>query len=189
MTGQQESWCQILSCALATPACLQPSFGAMRLSPTCEGKSTPCWPQMAEHRAASGDAPCVRALKMAGAMMIGKASCHEAGAGMTGMSLAHGTARNPHDPTRVAGGSSGGSAALVAAGICPFAIGRSAHDVMRLLPCKLRCCMAASRDSEVTEFSMCSCCCCALPLYCTSLIPSEVEFTASTAPHRAQLGH
>ena len=105
----------------------------MRLLPTCKGKFTPCWLQMAEQRAASGEAPCVRALKEAGALMIGKASCHEAGAGMTGMSLAQGTATNPHDRTRVAGGSSGGSAALVAAGICPFTIGRTADGVLMLL--------------------------------------------------------
>lgn len=70
-----------------------------------------------------GDAPAVAALRGAGAVLLGKANLHEAGVGMTGLNLAHGTARNPHDPARFCGGSSSGCAAVVAAGVCPFAIG------------------------------------------------------------------
>ncbi|KAK9841850.1 hypothetical protein WJX81_007196 [Elliptochloris bilobata] len=74
-------------------------------------------------RPVRGDAPAVTALRRAGAVLLGKANLHEVGVGMTGLNLAHGTARNPHDPARFCGGSSSGCAAAVAAGICPFAIG------------------------------------------------------------------
>lgn len=70
-----------------------------------------------------GNAPAVAALRGAGAVLLGKANLHEVGVGMTGLNLAHGTARNPHDPARFCGGSSSGCAAAVAAGVCPFAIG------------------------------------------------------------------
>ena len=81
--------------------------------------------QLGAQREVRGDAPAVAALRAAGAVLLGKANLHEAGVGMTGLNLAHGTARNPHDPARFCGGSSSGCAAAVAAGVCVFAIGSS----------------------------------------------------------------
>lgn len=63
------------------------------------------------------------ALMAAGAILIGKANLHEIGVGMTGLNPNHGPCRNPHNPRHIAGGSSSGCAAIVASGICPFAIG------------------------------------------------------------------
>ena len=69
------------------------------------------------------DAPCVAALLAAGAILLGKANLDEIGAGMTGVNPHHGAVRNPHNLARMTGGSSSGCAAIVACGICPFAIG------------------------------------------------------------------
>jgi len=72
---------------------------------------------------ASADAPCVRLLKEAGARVIGKANMHELAFGVTSNNAYFGPVKNPFDPARIAGGSSGGSAAAVALGIAPFALG------------------------------------------------------------------
>ena len=72
---------------------------------------------------ARADAPAVAALRAAGAVLLGKANCHEAGVGMTGLNPIWGTPRNPHDTGRFAGGSSSGSAAAVCAGLAAFALG------------------------------------------------------------------
>ena len=79
--------------------------------------------QMAGIRPVREDAPAVLALQRAGAMLVGKANCHELGLGMSGINPACGTPRNPYNPTCCAGGSSSGSAAIVSAGICAFALG------------------------------------------------------------------
>ncbi|MEA5153482.1 amidase family protein [Raineyella sp.] len=69
------------------------------------------------------DASLVRALRDAGAVAIGKANLHELAFGLTSNNGRFGPARNPRDPQRVSGGSSGGSAAAVACGSVPFALG------------------------------------------------------------------
>ncbi len=69
------------------------------------------------------DASLVRALRDAGAAAIGKVNLHELAFGLTSNNGRFGPARNPHDPERTAGGSSGGSAASVAYGTVPFALG------------------------------------------------------------------
>nr|ARQ20723.1 lipid body protein [Lobosphaera incisa] len=83
-------------------------------------------------RTVSQDAPMVAALRATGAMLIGKANLHEIGLGTTGMNIRWGTARNPHDPAKFTGGSSSGSAAIVAAGLCPFAIGSDGGGSIRI---------------------------------------------------------
>jgi Asp-tRNA(Asn)/Glu-tRNA(Gln) amidotransferase A subunit family amidase len=67
--------------------------------------------------------PAVAALKAAGAILLGKVTMHEIGLGVSGLNTVTGTPFNPHAPGHYPGGSSSGSAAAVAAGICPFAIG------------------------------------------------------------------
>lgn len=69
------------------------------------------------------DASLVRSLRDAGAVAIGKANLHELAFGLTSNNGRFGPARNPRDPERVSGGSSGGSAAAVACGSVPFALG------------------------------------------------------------------
>ena len=69
------------------------------------------------------DAGIVSVLREAGAVLLGKTNMHELAFGITSNNAHFGPVRNPLDPTRTAGGSSGGSAAAVALGIVPFSIG------------------------------------------------------------------
>ena len=77
------------------------------------------------------DAWAVERLAAAGAVVVGKANLHEIGAGTTGINPHHGTARNPHDPSRWCGGSSSGTASAVAAGLVPMALGTDAGGSVR----------------------------------------------------------
>lgn len=81
--------------------------------------------------AATDDAPIAR-VRAAGAVIVGKTNMHEIGSGVTGFNQHYGTVRNPHDPTRHTGGSSSGSAAAVAAGIVPLAIGVDGGGSIRI---------------------------------------------------------
>lgn len=72
---------------------------------------------------AAVDAPVVARLRAAGAVVVAKLHTQEFAHGPTGDVAATGPARNPHDPTRITGGSSSGSAAAVAAGHLPLALG------------------------------------------------------------------
>lgn len=85
----------------------------------------------AGHRAAT-DAECVRRLRAAGAVIIGTTVTHEFGYGPTGDRSWHGPVRNPLDPRRMTGGSSGGSAAAVAAGMVPVALGTDTGGSARI---------------------------------------------------------
>jgi aspartyl-tRNA(Asn)/glutamyl-tRNA(Gln) amidotransferase subunit A len=78
---------------------------------------------LADAPPACADAPVVAQLKAAGAIVVAKLHTHEFAYGPTGDVAATGPARNPHDPTRITGGSSSGSAAAVAAGHLPLALG------------------------------------------------------------------
>ena len=69
------------------------------------------------------DATIYRKLKEAGALLVGKTVLDELAIGGTGTTGHTGVVRNPWDKTRQIGGSSAGSAAAVALGIVPFAIG------------------------------------------------------------------
>ena len=81
---------------------------------------------------ATEDAPVVRAIRHAGCVVVGKANLHEFAYGVTSVNPHYGTVRNPHDPSRVAGGSSGGSAVAVAAGMCDWAIGSDTGGSIRI---------------------------------------------------------
>ncbi|MEX3009665.1 amidase family protein [Hoeflea sp. TYP-13] len=70
----------------------------------------------------SEDAAAITLLNSAGARLIGKTNMHELSFGVTSNNAAFGPVRNPYAPDRIAGGSSGGSAAAVAAGIVAFAM-------------------------------------------------------------------
>jgi len=71
----------------------------------------------------SRDASLVRRLRAAGAVLTGTANMDEYAMGYTTENTHYGPTRNPHDLKRMAGGSSGGSAAAVAAGLVPLALG------------------------------------------------------------------
>ncbi len=77
------------------------------------------------------DATITQKLKAAGAIIIGKSSCDTFGMGGTNMTAWTGPVANPYDLKRMSGGSSGGSAVLVAAGVVPMAIGTDTGDSIR----------------------------------------------------------
>ncbi|MFM9937665.1 MAG: AtzE family amidohydrolase [Novosphingobium sp.] len=81
---------------------------------------------------AGSDAEAIRRLSAAGAVLCGKLNMDEFAYGFATINAAHGTTRNPHDPDRLAGGSSGGSAAAVAAGLVPFALGSDTNGSVRV---------------------------------------------------------
>jgi len=78
------------------------------------------------------DSGVVERLRARGAMLIGKANMHEIGLGVTGLNTHHGTARNPYQPDHHTGGSSSGSAAAVASGLCPIAVGADGGGSIRI---------------------------------------------------------
>ena len=77
------------------------------------------------------DAEVVRRLKAAGAMILGKLNLHEFAAGATSVISYFGPVHNPWDTSRSAGGSSGGSAAAVARGLCYAALGTDTGGSIR----------------------------------------------------------
>ncbi len=77
------------------------------------------------------DATVYKRLKDAGAVLVGKTTLDELAMGGTGTTAHTGIVFNPHDKKRLIGGSSAGSAAAVAAGIIPFAIGSDTGDSIR----------------------------------------------------------
>lgn len=78
------------------------------------------------------DATAVARLRGAGAIFVGKTHMTEIGMGGTGLNPHYPTPRNPHDPSRLTGGSSSGSAAAVASGLCPVALGSDAGGSIRM---------------------------------------------------------
>lgn len=82
-------------------------------------------------RVPTQDAELVRQLKQAGAVLVGKLNLHEFAFGGSGIVSAFGPVNNPWDLQRITGGSSSGSAAAVAAGLCLAAIGTDTAGSIR----------------------------------------------------------
>ncbi len=80
----------------------------------------------------SRDALCVQRLREAGAVILGKTLTHEFAYGPTGDRSLQGAARNPWDATCITGGSSAGSAAAVASGMVPLALGTDTGGSIRI---------------------------------------------------------
>ncbi|MEE9246237.1 MAG: amidase family protein [Gemmatimonadota bacterium] len=78
------------------------------------------------------DAPVVRTLLEAGAIVLGKTNLHELSWGWSSNNLAFGAVRNPYDPTRIPGGSSGGTAAAVAARMAPLGVAEDTQGSIRV---------------------------------------------------------
>jgi aspartyl-tRNA(Asn)/glutamyl-tRNA(Gln) amidotransferase subunit A len=81
---------------------------------------------------ASADATLAARLEAAGAILVGALNMGEYAYDFTGENAHDGPSRNPHDPGRMTGGSSGGSAAAVAGGLAPFALGSDTNGSIRV---------------------------------------------------------
>lgn len=87
---------------------------------------------LANAPAASRDSAVVAKLRAAGALLVGCTNMDEFAYGFVTENVHYGTTCNPHDLTRLAGGSSGGSAAAVAAGMVDFALGSDTNGSIRI---------------------------------------------------------
>ncbi|XP_006361991.1 fatty acid amide hydrolase-like isoform X3 [Solanum tuberosum] len=85
-----------------------------------------------ELREVKKDAVCVSRLRCCGAVLVGKTNMHELALGTTGNNANFGTTTNPHAPDRYTGGSSSGSAAIVASGLCSAALGTDGGGSVRI---------------------------------------------------------
>jgi len=84
------------------------------------------------HFRPAADAPVVAALRAAGAIVLGKTNLHELSFGWTSNNAAFGAVRNPYDLSRIPGGSSGGTAAAIAARLAPLGVAEDTEGSIRV---------------------------------------------------------
>lgn len=97
-----------------------------------KGVRTTAGSRLYEDNIPEHNAAIVQQLEDAGAILLGKTNTHELGGGVTTINPFFGTTRNPADESRIAGGSSGGSAAAVTANLCAAATGSDTGGSVRI---------------------------------------------------------
>jgi len=85
-----------------------------------------------DHPPATSDAVLVERMEAAGAILVGALNMGEYAYDFTGENVHYGASLNPHDPTRMSGGSSGGSGTAVAAGMVPLALSSDTNGSIRV---------------------------------------------------------
>jgi len=117
-------------CADATPALDGIPYACKDLFDVA-GQVTTGGSKVLQGNVAERDAVAVAALNRAGAIYLGKNNLHEFAYGATGENTLYGTAPNPYDHARLAGGSSSGSAAALGFGLCAAALGTDTGGSVR----------------------------------------------------------
>ena len=97
-----------------------------------QGVPTTAGSEFFRENVAAGDAVAVQKLRLAGAIFLGKLNLHEIALGVTNVNPHFGACRNPWNTERITGGSSGGSAAALSAGLCMGALGSDTGGSIRI---------------------------------------------------------
>jgi 2-dehydropantoate 2-reductase len=112
------------------PVAVKDIIAVAGLPMRCGSPATEPVPPASEIVPAAADALLVERLRLAGAEVFATSQCLEFAAGFAHPAV--GDTRNPRDPSKTSGGSSGGSAALVAAGVCDLAVGSDTGGSIRI---------------------------------------------------------